>query len=71
MSTTPEESKYEFEFISAFANGDLNALDEETKKTIGQTPISFPADIDMINYAGQDLKIKIIAAIKRNRNQIK
>ncbi|MDF1550936.1 MAG: hypothetical protein P1P88_24145 [Bacteroidales bacterium] len=71
VGSTPIEAKYEFEFISAFANGDLNALDEETKKTIGQTPVSFPADIDMINYAGDDLKIKIIAAIKRNKNLIK
>lgn len=71
VATIPEEAKYTFEFISAYANGDLDALDDATKKMIGRTPASFPADLEMINYAGQDLKQKIIASIKRNKNYIK
>jgi hypothetical protein len=71
VSSTPEEAKYEFNFISAYANGDLNALDEKTKNAIGKSPATFPADLEMINYAGDDLKQKVISAIKRNKNYIK
>lgn len=71
VSSTPIETKSVFNFVSAYANGDLNALDEETKKSIGKSPAAFPADIEMINYAGEDLKSQVIGAIKRNQKQIK
>jgi len=71
VASIPEEAKYEFNFVSSYANGDLNALDEETKKSIGKSPASFPADMDMINYSGEELKEKIIYSIKRNKKQIK
>ncbi|NJO90099.1 MAG: hypothetical protein HC831_15000 [Chloroflexia bacterium] len=71
VSSTPEEAKYEFNFVSAYANGDLNALDEKTKNAIGKSPAAFPADVEMINYAGDDLKQKVISAIKRNKSYIK
>jgi hypothetical protein len=71
VSSTPVESKSVFNFVSAFANGNLNALDEDTKKSIGKSPAAFPADLEMINYAGEDLKPLVIGAIKRNKNKIK
>lgn len=71
VSSTPEEARYNFEYVSAYANGDLNALDEETKKTLNRGPIAFPADMAMIEYCADELKPKIQAIINNNRRFIR
>jgi hypothetical protein len=71
VSSTPADAQYVFEYLSSFANGDLNALDEETRKSVGKSPATFPNDLDMIQYAGEKLKYKIIETIKVNKGQIR
>ncbi|MGQ9847741.1 MAG: hypothetical protein ACUVQP_09635 [Bacteroidales bacterium] len=44
----PLGSDYFFEHSTFIANGDLRALDEETRKKLGQLPVPFPNDLEMI-----------------------
>jgi len=71
VATTPIEGQYNFEFVSSYANGDINALDDQTRQSVGKSPISFPNDLYMINYAGDKLKLRVIEAIKQNKRFIK
>jgi hypothetical protein len=48
-----------FENFAAKALGDTNALTEETKKKLGNQPLPFPTDLNIINLAGQTLKPQI------------
>jgi hypothetical protein len=70
LSSIPDEAAYNFYYFSSYANGDLNALDEETKKTIGRSPIAFPGDMDMINYCTNELKPRIENSIRSIRKNI-
>jgi hypothetical protein len=70
LSTIPEQATYNFYYYSSFANGDLNALDEETRNTLGRSPIAFPNDMEMINSCTLELKPKIENIIKYNRKNI-
>lgn len=45
----PLGSNYFFEHSIFIASGDLRALDEETRKKLGQLPVPFPSDIEMIS----------------------
>ncbi|HOU97475.1 MAG TPA: hypothetical protein PLP65_01385 [Bacteroidales bacterium] len=47
----PLGSDYFFEHSIFVANGDLRALDEETRKKLGQLPVPFPNDMEMISGA--------------------
>jgi len=71
VASIPTEGQANFEYLSSFANGDLNALDEETRKSVGKSPISYPNDLEMLDFAADKLKPKIIEAIKQNKNYIK
>lgn len=71
VGSYPVEGSYFFEYISSYAHGDLNALEEKTRKTVGRDPISYPADIEMLNYAADELKKQVIYTLKRNKKQIK
>ncbi len=71
VASIPTEGQANFEYLSSFANGDLNALDVETKKSVGKSPISFPDDLDMLDFAADKLKPIIIESIKQNKNYIK
>ncbi|MBN1252666.1 MAG: hypothetical protein JXR51_13785 [Bacteroidales bacterium] len=71
IETTPLSASYEFQHISAFANGDLNALDEKTRKIIGQGIISFPTTDVMLKNLTDNLKQKIKTDIKNNNYRIK
>ncbi|MFN8256963.1 MAG: hypothetical protein U0W24_14805 [Bacteroidales bacterium] len=71
VSSTPTEVQYNFEYVSSFANGDLNALDEETRKSVGKSPVAFPNDLDMIQYSGDKIRYKVIEIIKSNRGYFK
>ncbi len=71
VATIPDEARYNFEYASAYANGDLNALDDETKKLLNNIPIAFPADMDLIQYCMDKLKPNVQNAIKNNKKYIK
>jgi hypothetical protein len=71
LSTVPEEARFNFYYVSAFANGDLNALDEKTKQTLGRSPIAFPVDMEMIQLCTNELKPRIEASIGNSRRLIK
>jgi hypothetical protein len=70
LSTFPDQATYSFYYLTSYANGDLNALDEETKKTLGRSPIAFPNDMEMINSCLNELKPQIESYIKNNRKNI-
>jgi len=71
IATSPLSTKFEFYYISSYANGDLNALDENTKKTIGKDVVSFPEESFVIQKLTDNLKPKIKANIKSNGYRIK
>lgn len=56
IKTNPIASENFFEYSSATAIGDLNALKPESKSKLGKKPIPFPNNFDMIFKAGQTLK---------------
>lgn len=59
-----------FDHHCATANGDVNALSDETKKMLGNKPLPFPADIEMIYQAGENLRISIFNALRDNRDVV-
>ncbi len=56
IKTDPISAEWVFENHSANAFGDLNALKPETKKLLGNKPLPFPSNPDMIMQANQILK---------------
>ncbi len=70
VSSTPIKSSSKFSYTSSYANGDINALSPELRKTLGKSPISFPSDEDMLEKTRTDLKNKIISALKRSKHLI-
>ncbi len=70
VTSIPIESGSKFSYTSSYANGDMNALSAELRKTVGKSPISFPADNEMLENTRIDLKNKIINALKRSRHLI-
>jgi hypothetical protein len=71
IKTVPVSGSYKFHYVSAMANGDLNALDEATRKNIGQTPKAFPTNEEMLKYVGIDLKNEIKQVLISNKKYIK
>ncbi len=71
VATIPATGTNKFQYISAMANGDLKALDENTRKMIGRTPIAFPTGGEMINYAGAELKEQIKTILTTNKKYIR
>jgi hypothetical protein len=70
VSTSTEEARYNFQYRSAYANGDFNALSDEDKKLTQNSPVAFPDDMTMIKYCMDELKPKIESNIRNNRKQI-
>jgi len=60
-----------FEFVSARAIGDVNALSPETRKTIEVKPVPFPEDIQMIIDCTEALKKSIHEAVNYNRSTLR
>ncbi|MEN8119868.1 MAG: hypothetical protein ABFS35_05955 [Bacteroidota bacterium] len=71
VASVPAIGEHRFSYISALANGDLNALSEETKKTIGRTPIAFPSGGEMMEFSGDRLKEQIKNILITNKKYIK
>jgi hypothetical protein len=60
-----------FEYVSARAIGDLNALSLEKKRLVDIEPVPFPNDIQMIIDCTEALKKSINEAINYNRGTIR
>jgi hypothetical protein len=60
-----------FEYVSARAIGDINALSAETKKSIEAEPMPFPDDIRMILDCTEALKKSIHEAVNYNRSTLR
>ena len=45
-----------FEHVFSFANGDLDALSEKTRRSLGGKPVGYPSDMDMLWEANETLK---------------
>ncbi len=71
VTSIPITSGSSFSYVTSYANGNLKALDNDIRKTLGQSPIAFPSDQEMIAETQEDLKKKIMEALKRNRYAIK
>ncbi len=71
IATSQHIAKHEFNYVSSYANGDLNALDENTKKTLGKGLSQFPEEYFVINELTNKLKPKIKSDIKSNSHRIK
>ncbi len=67
IKTDPIEAENFFEYRSAVANGDFNALKQETRDKIGRKPIPFPNNFDMLLQAGQTLKGMVKNIIFNNK----
>lgn len=67
IKTDPISSENFFEYSSATAIGDLNALKPESKNKLGKRPVPFPPDFDMIFKAGQVLKGMVKDIIWNNK----
>lgn len=70
LKTNPITTEFVFDYRFATANGDLNALKKETRKIIGQRPVPFPTDLQMIFDTNEDLKLKAKNCIANNRRLI-
>ncbi len=60
-----------FEYASARAIGDVNALSAETRKLIEVKPVPFPPDVQMIIDCTEALKKSINEAINYNRGSLR
>lgn len=67
LKKQPVAAGTHFEYVSARAIGDLEALSPETKKLVAVEPIPFPDDIQMIVDCTEALKKSIHDAIRYNR----
>jgi hypothetical protein len=67
----PIAANTHFDYSSARAIGDVEALSEETKKMIQVKPVPFPDDIQMILDCTEALKNSIHDAINSNRGTLR
>jgi hypothetical protein len=63
----PIKAEHNFENYYIKAKGDLNALSKETKSMLGNAPVDYPDDIDMIYAANSTLKQAIYNALMDKR----
>ena len=71
MASFPAMAEDKFVYVSSVANGDLNALGEAKRKTIGKAPVAYPSDTEMLDFAGDKLKEKIKYILVNNKRYIK
>ena len=67
IKADPLTSDAVFEYYSAIAIGDQNALKPETKANLGRTPIPFPNDFDLLMQAGNTLKGMVKDILYKNK----
>jgi hypothetical protein len=71
LKKQPIAANTHFEYISARAIGDVNAVSPERKKLLAIKPVPFPNDIQMIIDCTEALKRSIHEAINYNRGIIR
>jgi hypothetical protein len=71
LTKQPVAGGMHFEYVSARAVGDLNALTPETKKLVDIDPVPFPDDLQMTLDCAGPLKQSINEVIKNNRGIIR
>jgi len=71
LKKQPISAGTHFEFVSARAIGDVNALSVETRKNIEVKPVPFPNDIEMILDCTEVLKQSIHEAVYYNRGTLR
>jgi hypothetical protein len=71
LKKQPIAANTHFEYISARAIGDVNAVSSERKKLLAIKPVPFPNDIQMIIDCTEALKRSIHEAINYNRGIIR
>lgn len=70
ISKDPVAATTEFHHVSARAVGDIEALDEKTRKAVGVNEVPFPDDITMIYDTSEALKNAISNVIRSKRRYI-
>lgn len=70
LKKEPVVSNSTFEHLSARAIGDLEALTEETRKTVNTKPLPFPSDQEMVFRTTEIMRDLIAEVIHTNRNLI-
>ncbi len=64
----PIAADHYFEHVFSLANGDLDALSEKTKRSLGGKPVAFPSDIGMLWEANETLREVIGHSLWDNRH---
>jgi len=67
LDNQPLSTEILFENYAATFVGDRRALSEESKRRIGNTPLPFPRDEDMLVQAAERLKPNLKDELRRNR----
>jgi tetratricopeptide (TPR) repeat protein len=70
LKREPVGSASRFEHRSARAVGDIEALDNESRKLIQTRPLPFPSDVEMILRTSEGFRVAVATALRRNRNLI-
>jgi hypothetical protein len=65
IKSYPITTQGNFQNISRIARGEIEALSEETRKTLGGQPVPFPDDFQMMFDAIPSLKIEVQRALKQ------
>ncbi|MBE0660879.1 MAG: hypothetical protein IH597_00280 [Bacteroidales bacterium] len=71
LKKEPVGASSTFEHLSARAIGDMEALTEETRKTVNTKPLPFPSDQEMVFRTTEIMRDVIAEVIHANRNLIK
>jgi hypothetical protein len=71
LKKEPVGASSTFEHLSARAIGDLEALTEETRKTVNTRPMPFPSDHEMVLRTTDIMRDVITEVIHSNRNLIR
>lgn len=69
LRTVPAQGESIFNHYYALYNGDKRALSEESLKKIGNQPLPFPSDLDMVILATYELK-RMFATILRDQQRV-
>jgi len=70
LKREPLGAATEFKHFYARAIGDLDALDDETRKMVETKPLPFPTEAEMVFRTSETLKVAIAEAIRKNRRLI-
>ncbi len=70
LKREPLAATTKFEHFSARAVGDLEALDEETRKIVALKPIPFPSEAEMVYRTAETMRVAIASAVRNNRRLI-